>query len=137
MAGNRTFTIIKPAVVKAGQTDEIKKIITDSGFKIVSEKSLQLNLDQAKSFYSVHEGKEFFDRLIKFMTSGPIVAIILEKENAVEDYRKLIGSTDPEKAEEGTIRKKYATSVTFNAVHGSDSDENAEIEGKFFFPDIA
>lgn len=137
MAGNRTFTIIKPAVVKAGQTDEIKKIITENGFKIVCERSLELTLDQAKSFYSVHEGKEFFKRLINFMTSGPIVAIILEKDNAVEDYRKLIGSTDPEKAEEGTIRKKYATSVTFNAVHGSDSDENAKIEGSFFFPEIA
>ncbi len=137
MTGNRTFTIIKPDAVKAGKTEDIKKIITEAGFKIVSEKPLTLSEEQAQAFYAVHKGKEFYDRLIAFMTSGPIVAIILEKENAVADYRKLIGSTDPEKAEEGTIRKKYATTTTFNAVHGSDSDENARIEGEFFFPTTA
>ncbi|MBN1251537.1 MAG: nucleoside-diphosphate kinase [Bacteroidales bacterium] len=133
MSGNRTFTMIKPVAVKNGHIGHILNKITDAGFRIVAMKMTKLCVTRAKAFYGVHNDKPFFEDLVKFMTSGPIVAAILEKENAVEDYRKLIGATNPEKAEEGTIRKEFAISMQENAVHGSDSDENAEMESNFFF----
>ncbi len=133
MAGNQTFTMIKPIAVKNNYIGAILKIINEAGFRIKAMKYTRLTKKQAEEFYSVHAGKEFFERLTDFMSSGPIVAVILEKENAVDDFRKLIGATDPAKAEEGTIRKLYAESMTHNAVHGSDSDENAIIESNFFF----
>lgn len=136
MAGNITFTMIKPGAVKNEHIGEILAMINRSGFHIVSLKMIQLSRDIAAKFYAVHKGKPFYDGLVEFMSSGPIVAAILQKENAVEDYRKLIGATDPSKAEEGTIRKLFAESVQKNAVHGSDSDENAEFEAAFFFPEI-
>lgn len=133
MAGNRTFTMIKPDAVKAGNIGNILQMITDNGFEIKAMKYRLLTEDQAKKFYEVHKERPFYQELVDFMTSGPIVAAILEKDNAVEDFRKLIGATNPAEAEEGTIRKLYATSVGENAVHGSDSDENAKIEGDFHF----
>lgn len=133
MAGNRTLTMIKPDAVKAGNIGNILQMMTDGGFEIKAMKFTQLSVEQAKVFYEVHKERPFYDELVEFMTSGPIVAAILEKDNAVEDFRKLIGATNPEEAEEGTIRKKYATSLGENAVHGSDSDENAKIEGDFHF----
>ncbi len=133
MVGNRTLTMIKPRVVEEGKTGEIIQLIEENGFKIVAMKKILLTRGQAAAFYEIHEGKPFFEDLIDFMTSGPIVPMILEKDNAVLNFRELIGATDPIKAEEGTIRKKYAHSVTQNAVHGSDSDENALIESNFFF----
>lgn len=133
MAGNITFTMIKPYAFKKGKTGFIISLIMEKGFKIVALKLTHLTVEDAENFYSIHEGKPFYDSLVKFMSSGPIIAAILEKENAVEDYRKLIGNTDPKKAEEGTIRKLFAESIQANAVHGSDSDENAEWEAKFFF----
>lgn len=133
MATNRTFTMIKPDAVANGHTGAILNDIIAYGFKIVALKYIQLNEINAGNFYAVHKERPFYADLVKFMTSGPIVAAILEKENAVEDFRTLIGATDPAKAAEGTIRNKYAKSIDANAVHGSDSDENAEIEGNFFF----
>lgn len=133
MATNRTFTMIKPDAVEAGHIGSILHMITEAGFRIVSMKLTQLTVDDAKQFYAIHQERPFFGELVKFMTRGPIVAAILEKENAVEDFRKLIGATNPAEAEEGTIRKKYAKSIGENAVHGSDSDENAAIEGAFHF----
>ena len=130
---NRTFTMIKPDAVKAGNIGNILQMITDGGFKIVAMKYLQITTEQAKKFYEVHAERPFYGELTEFMSSGPIVAAILEKENAVADFRKLIGATNPANAEEGTIRKKYAKSMGENAVHGSDSDENAAIEGNFYF----
>ena len=130
---NRTFTMIKPDAVKAGNIGNILQMITDGGFKIVAMKYLQITTAQAKKFYEVHAERPFYGELTEFMSSGPIVAAILEKENAVADFRKLIGATNPANAEEGTIRKKYAKSMGENAVHGSDSDENAQIEGNFYF----
>lgn len=130
---NRTFTMIKPDGVKAGNIGNILQMITDAGFKIVAMKYTQLSKDLAGKFYEVHKERPFYGELTDFMSSGQIVAAILEKDNAVADFRKLIGATNPAEAEEGTIRKKYATSVGENAVHGSDSDENATIEGNFFF----
>lgn len=130
---NRTFTMIKPDAVKAGNIGNILQMITDGGFKIVAMKYLQITTDQAKKFYEVHAERPFYGELTEFMSSGPIVAAILEKDNAVADFRKLIGATNPANAEEGTIRKKYAKSMGENAVHGSDSDENAAIEGNFYF----
>jgi len=135
MAGKITFTIIKPMAVSMNNTGAILHMIGEAGFRLSAMKMLQLNRIEARKFYAVHEGKPFYDTLVDFMISGPIVVAILEKENAVEDYRKLIGSTDPAKAEEGTIRKRFAVSLQQNAVHGSDSDENAEQEAKFFFAD--
>ena len=134
MAGHYTFTIIKPQAVAKGYIGPILNKITEAGFKIGALKMLHMNRTEAQRFYEVHEGRPFYDDLVEFMISGPIVVSVLEKENAVEDYRALIGSTDPEKAEEGTIRKMYAESMQANAVHGSDSDENAELEATFFFP---
>ncbi len=125
--------MIKPDAVKNNFIGQIITDITQSGFGIKAMKYTRLNREQAQAFYAVHKERPFYNDLVEFMTSGPIVAIILEKENAVEDFRLLIGSTDPTKAEEGTIRKKFAESMQNNAVHGSDSDENAIIEGNFFF----
>jgi nucleoside-diphosphate kinase len=133
MAGNRTFTMIKPDAVESGNIGNIIQMITDAGFAIKAMKYAQLTEAQAKEFYAVHAERPFYGELVEYMISGPIVAAILEKENAVEDFRKLIGATDPSEAEEGTIRKKYAESKAKNAVHGSDSDENAKIEGEFHF----
>lgn len=130
---NRTFTMIKPDAVKAGNIGNILQMINAAGFKIIAMKYTSLSLAQAGMFYEVHKERPFFGELTEFMSSGPIVAAILEKDNAVADFRKLIGATNPAQAEEGTIRKKYAASVGENAVHGSDSDENAKIEGDFFF----
>ena len=130
---NRTFTMIKPDAVGNGHTGAILNDIIAGGFKIVAMKYIRLTKETAGAFYAVHSERPFYGELVSFMTSGPIVAAILEKENAVEDFRKLIGATDPAKAEKGTIRNKYAKSIDANAIHGSDSDENAEIEGNFFF----
>lgn len=132
---NFTFTMIKPDAVSKGLTGSILKDITDAGFSIIALKLTSLTLTDAQRFYSIHQGKPFYEDLIKFMTSGPIVAAVLKKENAVESFRKLIGSTNPDQAEEGTLRKKYAESTQRNAVHGSDSDENATIEAHFHFAD--
>jgi nucleoside-diphosphate kinase len=130
---NRTFTMIKPDAVKAGNIGNILQMINAAGFRIVAMKYLNLSKQAAEKFYEVHAARPFYGELTDFMSSGPIVAAILEKDNAVADFRKLIGATNPAQAEEGTIRKKYAASVGENAVHGSDSDENAKIEGDFFF----
>jgi len=133
MKGRLTLTIIKPGAVEENYIGPILTMIHNDGFHIAAMKLTRLTPHQAELFYQVHRGKPFYEGLIEFMISGPIVVAILEKENAVESYRRLIGSTDPEKAEEGTIRKLYAKSVRQNAVHGSDSDENAEEECDFFF----
>ncbi len=133
MATNRTFTMLKPDAVRKGYIGAILEQITASGFRIVAMKLTQLTTNDAKEFYAVHKERPFYGELVEYMTSGPIVAAILEKENAVEDFRTLIGATNPEEAAEGTIRKKYAASISENAVHGSDSDENAAIEGAFHF----
>jgi len=134
MAGQYTFTIIKPQAVSKGYIGPILNKVSEAGFKIGALKMLHLTRGEAQRFYEVHQGRPFYDDLVEFMISGPIVVGVLEKENAVEEYRKLIGSTDPDAAEEGTIRKMYAESMRANAVHGSDSDENAELEATFFFP---
>lgn len=133
MATNRTFTMIKPDAVKNGHIGNILAMITNEGFKIISLKLTQLTVADAEKFYAIHAARPFFGELVEFMSSGPIVAAILEKENAVADFRTLIGATNPAEAAEGTIRKLYATSLGENAVHGSDSDENAAIEGAFHF----
>ena len=125
--------MIKPDAVRAGNIGNILQMINKAGFRIVAMKYTFLSMDQAKKFYEVHAERPFYGELTEFMSSGPIVAAILEKDNAVADFRKLIGATNPAQAEEGTIRKLYAASVGENAVHGSDSDENAKIEGDFFF----
>jgi nucleoside-diphosphate kinase len=133
MAGNRTFTMIKPDAVESNNIGNITQMIADAGFKIKAMKLTQLSRAQAKEFYAVHNERPFYGELVEYMTSGPIVAAVLEKENAVIEFRNLIGSTDPNEAEDGTIRKKYAESKGRNAVHGSDSDENAQIEADFHF----
>lgn len=133
MAGRRTFTMIKPDAVEAGNIGAILEQITASGFRIVALKMTQMSTADAEEFYAIHKERPFFGELVEFMTRGPIVAAVLEKDNAVEDFRALIGATNPEDAAEGTIRKKYAKSVGENAVHGSDSDENAKIEAAFHF----
>jgi nucleoside-diphosphate kinase len=133
MSGNQTFTMIKPIAVRNNYIGAILKLINESGFKIKALKFTHLTKKQAMDFYSVHASMYFYEELTSFMSSGPIVAAILEKENAVADFRKLIGATDPAKAEEGTIRKLFAESMSHNAIHGSDSDENAIIESDFFF----
>lgn len=130
---NRTFTMIKPDATKKGHTGAILSMINAAGFRIVALKMTHLSKEKAGQFYEVHKERPFYGELVDFMSSGPIAAAILEKENAVEDFRKLIGATNPAQAEEGTIRKLYASSIGENAVHGSDSDENAAIEGDFFF----
>lgn len=133
MAGNRTFTMIKPDAVANGHMGAIINHIIKAGFKIVALKYTRLTADDAGKFYEIHKERPFYGELVSYMSSGPIVAAILEKENAVEEFRKVIGATDPAKADEGTIRKLYATSIAANAVHGSDSDENAAMEGAFYF----
>lgn len=133
MTTNRTLTMIKPDAVSNGHIGSIIHMITEAGFKIVAMKFTQLSRRDAQKFYEIHSERPFFGELVDFMTSGPIVAAILEKENAVEDFRALVGATNPAEAAEGTIRKLYATSMGMNAVHGSDSDENAAIEGSFHF----
>src|SRR3546814_582901 len=130
---NRTFTMIKPDAVRNGHTGAILNDIIAGGFKLVAMKYTRLSKETAGAFYAVHKDRPFYGELVEFMTSGPIVAAILEKDNAVEGFRTLIGATDPSKAEAGTIRNKYAKSIDANAIHGSDSDENAAIEGNFFF----
>ena len=133
MATNRTFTMLKPDSIENGNIGNILQMITDAGFSIKAMKYTQLTESQAKEFYAVHAKRPFYGELVEYMTSGPIIAAILEKDNAVVDFRTLIGATDPSEAEEGTIRSKYAESKGRNAVHGSDSDENAAIEGNFHF----
>ncbi|MEN9302738.1 MAG: hypothetical protein RL264_1167 [Bacteroidota bacterium] len=135
MATNRTFTMIKPDGVENGNIGKILDMIIQAGFQIKAMKYTRLTEEQAKKFYEVHAERPFYGELVEYMSSGPIVAAILEKENAVAAFRELIGSTDPAEAAEGTIRKAYAESKARNAVHGSDSDENAAIEGKFHFSD--
>lgn len=130
---NRTFTMIKPDAMKNGHAGAILDRIIKEGFRIVALKQTKLSAEKAGEFYAVHSERPFYGELVEFMSSGIIIAAILEKENAVASFRTLIGATDPAKADEGTIRKMYATSLGENAVHGSDSDENAEIEGNFFF----
>ena len=133
MATNRTFTMIKPDAVEDGHIGAILEKITASGFRIVALKLTQMTVADAQEFYAVHSERPFYGELVEFMSRGPIVAAILEKENAVEDFRTLIGATNPADAAEGTIRKLYAASIGENAVHGSDSDENAAIESAFHF----
>ena len=128
--------MIKPDAVEAGNIGGITKMIEDAGFKIVAMKYTRLTPELAGAFYAVHKERPFYGELVEYMSSGPIVAAILEKDNAVADFRKLIGATNPAEAEEGTIRKIYAKSIAANAVHGSDSDENAEIEGNFYFSQL-
>ncbi len=130
---NKTFTMIKPDAVANGHIGAILDQIIKAGFKITAMKYTKLSGETAGKFYEVHKERGFYGELVEFMSSGPIVAAILEKDNAVEDFRKLIGATDPAKAEKGTIRNLYAESIGANAVHGSDSSENAAIEGSFFF----
>ncbi len=136
MAGKLTFTMIKPTAFKNNHTGAILKMINEAGFLIKAMKLTRLSPEQAGAFYEIHKERPFYGSLVEFMSSGPIVAAVLEKENAVDDYRALIGATNPENAAEGTIRKLYATSLQQNAVHGSDSDENAQVEADFFFSKI-
>jgi nucleoside-diphosphate kinase len=136
MYSDFTFSIIKPNAVRTGKTGPILAMINEGGFEIAAMRMVKLTMPQAESFYSVHKGKPFYEGLIEFMTSGPVVVMILTHENAVEQFRKLIGATDPAKAEPGTIRKTFAVSVQMNAVHGSDSVENAITEANFFFSGI-
>ncbi|RAK02404.1 nucleoside diphosphate kinase [Larkinella arboricola] len=133
MTTNRTFTMIKPDAVAEGHSGAIIKIIEEAGFRIVAIKKVHLTKERAGQFYAVHQERPFYDGLTTYMSSGPIIPMILEKDNAVADFRKLIGATNPAQAEEGTIRKQFAKSVESNAIHGSDSDENAKIESDFFF----
>lgn len=133
MSGNRTFTMLKPDAIENGHMGKIIDMIIQAGFSIKAMKLTQLSTEQAQKFYEVHAERPFYGELVEYMTSGPIVAAILEKDNAVADFRALIGATDPAEAAEGTIRKYYAESKGRNAVHGSDSDENAAIEGVFHF----
>ncbi|HET6540872.1 MAG TPA: nucleoside-diphosphate kinase [Chryseolinea sp.] len=136
MAGKRTFTMLKPDAVNASNTGAITKIIEEAGFRIVAIKKTMLTPERAGEFYAVHKERPFYKDLCKYMSSGSIVPMILEKDNAVEDFRKLIGATDPSKAAPGTIRNLFAKSIEANAIHGSDSDENAAIEGNFFFSNL-
>jgi nucleoside-diphosphate kinase len=133
MTTNRTFTMLKPDATGANHTGAIVKMIEDAGFRIVAMKKTALSKELAGKFYAVHKERGFYNELCAYMSSGPIVPMILEKENAVEDFRKLIGATDPTKAAPGTIRNLFAKSIEANAIHGSDSNENATIEGNFFF----
>jgi nucleoside-diphosphate kinase len=133
MTENKTFTMIKPDAVAAGHTGAIIQQIEAAGYKITALKKVVLSEELAGKFYAIHKERPFFASLVEFMSSGPIVPMILEKDNAVTDFRAFIGSTDPAEAAEGTIRKQFAKSKGENAIHGSDSDENAQIEGSFFF----
>lgn len=136
MAGNRTFTMIKPHAVADGNIGGITAMLEAAGFRIVAMKKTQLSPELAGKFYEVHKGRPFYDELCEMMSAGPIVPMVLEKDNAVVDFRALIGSTDPAEAAEGTVRKAYAKSKGENAIHGSDSDENAAIEASFFFSQL-
>lgn len=136
MSGKQTFTMIKPDAVEKNYIGAILKQINEAGFTIKAMKYTKLSTEGAGKFYEVHKERPFYGELVEYMTSGPIVAAILEKDNAVADFRTLIGATNPEEAEEGTIRKLYAESISANAIHGSDSDENAGIEGNFFFSSL-
>jgi len=136
MSNQKTLSIIKPDAVKAGNVDAINSMIENSGLSILEKKEIKLTKEEAEEFYAVHSEKPFYKELCEFMTSGPIVVQILEGENAVELYRKAMGATNPADAEENTIRKKFATSIQENAVHGSDSEENALKELNFFFKDV-
>ena len=133
--GNKTFTMIKPDAVENGHIGAILEKINSAGFKIIAMKYTKLSIQKAKEFYDIHKQRPFFEELVSFMSRGPIVAAVLEKENAVEDFRKLIGSTNPDQAEKGTIRELFASSMGENAIHGSDSDENAILETNFHFED--
>ncbi len=133
MTTNRTFTMLKPDSIEKGNIGAILEKINAAGFRIVALKLTQMTDRDAKAFYAVHNERPFYGELVEYMTRGPVVAAILEKSNAVEDFRALIGATNPEEAAEGTIRKLFATSISENAVHGSDSDENAAIESAFHF----
>ena len=133
MVTNRTFTMLKPDSLEKGNTGAILEKMNTAGFRIVAMKQTQLSTRDAEAFYAVHNERPFFKDLVEYMTRGPIIAAILEKDNAVEDFRTLIGATNPEEAADGTIRRLFATSISENAVHGSDSDENAQIEGAFHF----
>jgi len=133
MATNRTFTMIKPDAFADGNSGAILSMMEKAGFKLIAMKTTRLSQESAGRFYAVHSERPFYGDLCRYMSSGPIIAAILEKENAVADFRKLIGATNPANADEGTIRKIFARSIEANAVHGSDSDENAAIEGAFFF----
>ena len=136
MTGKITFTMIKPDAVEVNNIGPILAMINKAGFKILAMKYMRLTKAQASEFYAVHKERPFFGELTEYMSSGPIVAAILSKDNAVADYRQLIGATDPSKAEEGTIRKVFAKSIAANAVHGSDSNENANVESNFFFSNL-
>ena len=133
MAGRRTFTMIKPDAVSAANAGAIIKLIEEAGFRILAMKKTQLSGERAGEFYAVHKDRPFYKDLCAYMSSGAIIPMILEKDNAVDDFRKLIGATDPQKAAPGIIRNLFAKSIEANAIHGSDSDENAAIEGNFFF----
>ncbi|MGB0840201.1 MAG: nucleoside-diphosphate kinase [Chitinophagales bacterium] len=133
MSGNRTFTMVKPDAVRKNAIGPILAMINEAGFKIIAMKYTKLSTEQAGAFYEVHKERPFYGELVDFMSSGPIVAAILEKDNAIADYRTLIGATNPAEAADGTIRKLYASNIGENAVHGADSDENAIREGRFFF----
>ena len=133
MALERTFSIIKPDATKRNITGSINKIIEDNNLNIIAQKRIKLSKEKAEEFYAIHKEKPFFNDLIEYMTSGPVIVQVLESDNAVEKYRNIMGSTNPENAEEGTIRKKHALNIQENSVHGSDSEENAIIEIKFFF----
>ena len=135
MSGIRTYTMVKPTAMRKGYMAAIMNKITKGGFKIVAAKMTKLSKEEAEAFYAIHNGRPFFEELTTFMSSGPIMAMVVEKENAVEAYRNFIGATNPEEAAEGTIRKLYGSNIGENAVHGSDSDENAAIEAGFFFSD--
>ncbi|SFE90972.1 nucleoside-diphosphate kinase [Thermophagus xiamenensis] len=134
--GTITFTMIKPCAVKDNYIGDILSVIEKAGFKIIALKMLHLSEKKARLFYAEHQGKSFFNELVEFISSGPVVAAILEKENAVQDFRKLIGATDPKEAAEGTIRKMFAKDKGHNAIHGSDSDASAEREARFFFNEL-
>ena len=136
MASNITLTMIKPDAVAAGHSGKIIDMIIQAGFKVQAMKLTRLSTEKAQEFYAVHSARPFFGDLVKFMTEGPIIAAVLEKDNAAEDFRKLIGATNPANAEEGTIRKAFATDIERNAVHGSDSNENAAIEASFHFAGV-
>jgi nucleoside-diphosphate kinase len=136
MYSDFTFSIIKPNAVRTGKTGPILAMINEGGFKIAAMRMVEMSILQAESFYSIHKDKPFFNELVDFMTSGPVVVMILKHENAVDQFRKLIGATDPNKAEPGTVRKTFGVSVQMNAVHGSDSVENAIKEANFFFSEI-
>ena len=131
--GNITFTMIKPEAVAANNIGGILKMVEEGGFRIIAMKKVLLSKERASAFYAVHKERPFYAELVDYMSGGPIIAAILEKENAVADFRTLIGTTNPDEADEGTIRRKYATSLAENAIHGSDSDENANIEADFHF----